>query len=137
MATPETRQLSITELERLLARRSAELTHLERERAKLRKQLSTVEQKIAAVGGATADGRVRLATSPARKRHKNAKSLKVLVVELLRDNKKGLDLKQLTDKVLKAGYKTASSNFSNTVYQAAYNSGAIEFEEKSGVYRTK
>jgi hypothetical protein len=137
MATPDIKQLSVTDLERMLVRRSSELSKLERERAKLRKRLTSLEQRIAAVGGAASEGRVRFSVRKGLPRHKNPKSLKVLVVEILRENKKGLNLKQLADKVLKTGYKTSSSNFSNTVYQAVYNSNAVSYDEANGLYRTK
>lgn len=137
MAATEARQFSITQLERLLAHRSTELSRLERERNKLQRRLTSVEHKIATVGGPASEGKVRVSGRSGRKRHKNEKSLKILVGEILGQNKKGLSLKQLTDKVLKTGYKTSSANFSNTVYQAVYNSDAVSFDEASGLYKSK
>ncbi|MBI5761200.1 MAG: hypothetical protein HZA46_21980 [Planctomycetales bacterium] len=137
MATAENRQLSVVQLQRLLERRSAELNRLERMRIKLRKQLDNVEGKITAVGGADSAGKAGPKRRKSHKRHKNEKSLKVLVTEILGQSKKGLTLKQLTDKVLSTGYKTSSANFPNTVYQAVYNSEGVSFDEASGLYRAK
>jgi hypothetical protein len=137
MATAENRQLSVVQLRRLLEHRSAELSRLEKTRIKLRKKLASVEGKIAAVGGSDSGAKAGTARRKGRKRHKNEKSLKVLVVEILSQNKRGLSLKQLTDKVLSTGYKTSSANFSNTVYQAVYNSEGVSFDEASGLYRAK
>ena len=137
MATAENRQLSVIQLQRLLERRSSELTRLERTRVKLRKQLANVEGKITAVGGAESARKAGPKRRKGHKRHKNEKSLKVLVTEILGQSKKGLTLKQLTDKVLSTGYKTSSSNFPNTVYQAVYNSEGVSFDEASGLYRAK
>lgn len=137
MANAETRQLSVVQLQRLLERRSAELTRLERTRVKLRKQLDNVEGKITTVGGADITGKTVPKRRKGHKRHKNEKSLKVLVTEILGLSKKGLSLKQLTEKVLSTGYKTSSANFSNTVYQAVYNSEGVSFDESSGLYRAK
>lgn len=61
--------------------------------------------------------------APAGKRPKNEVKLPALVVNILNDNKKGLELDEIVAQVLEAGYKTSSTQedgLSKIVYQTVH-----------------
>jgi hypothetical protein len=68
-------------------------------------------------GGATKKGK-------RGKRPKNTASAKALAMQILGEERNGLSLDDLTDRVLAAGYKSKSTNFKQTLYQALYNARA-------------
>ncbi len=67
-------------------------------------------------------------------RPKNERSLRDVISELLGKSKKGLTLEELTSKIVEAGYKSNSSNFSNMIYQNIYNSEGIVKDPETGCY---
>jgi hypothetical protein len=98
--------------------------------------LASVEKEIETLSGKD--------TSPGTKtrrkigkRPKNAKSLKVVMTEVLTKNKKGFSLNNLTAKITEAGYKSKSRKFSNVVYQTIYANKQFIHDEKAGTYRLK
>ncbi len=125
-ATPE---MTLSELERALGVRQRSLDGLLRKRAKLVKDLETTDAAIKEIGGAAARN-----LSP---RPRNSKSLVVVVTELLTKRKSGYTLHDLAEQVLSSGYKTASSNFKNVLYQCLYNSDTFHYDEKSGTHKLK
>jgi hypothetical protein len=125
--------LTVAQLEKLLDNKRALLDSLEKKRERLQKQLSAVEDRISAIGGAR-DSRFR----KIRKRPKNDKTLLTVVLEVLAEHKKGLTLGDLSSKVLETGYKTGSSHFPNTVYQCLYNNtDKIGYDAATRSYRLK
>lgn len=125
-ATPE---MTVSELERALGARQRSLDTLLRKRDRLVKDLKATDAKIEEIGGAAARN---LSARP-----RNANSLVVVVTELLTKRKSGYTLHDLAEKVLSSGYKTASSNFKNVLYQCLYNSDAFHYDEKSGTHKLK
>ena len=130
------KQLSVAQLERLLSTHKARLAELLKKQAKLQKSLAGVEKEIETLSGKD--------TSPGTKtrrkigkRPKNAKSLKVVMTEVLTKNKKGFSLSDLTTKITEAGYKSKSRKFSNVVYQTIYANKQFIHDEKAGTYRLK
>ena len=57
-----------------------------------------------------------------------------MISEILSKSKKGLTLEELVPKVVEAGYKSSSSNFSNMIYQNIYTSEGIAKDAETGCY---
>ena len=128
MAKPSN-DLTVAELERILNTRRTALRELQTRRAKIQKELDKVDAEILVLTG----------TSGSRRgpRSKNKLSLRETVLELLKRNKKGYALAELSRTILDSGYKTASTNFRNVLYQCLYNTPGIYHDEASGTYRYK
>jgi hypothetical protein len=56
-----------------------------------------------------------------KKRAKNERTAKDWAIEILGQEKKGLSLKDLANRMLESGYKTTSANFSMALYQVLHN----------------
>ena len=129
------RDMSLSQLERLLSSKKSELEGLMRARERLRKDLQQVELRISGLQGnrpAGPTGRRRRTG----KRAQNPKPLAEVIALVLGNNKKGYPLGELAAKVREAGYKSYSSNFSNIVYQCIYNN-RDRFALDSGHYTLK
>ena len=130
-----TRELSVTELERLLKDRHSQRKSLEKRRQRLQKELDVVERRIDELEGRGPGRRPgRKARRPVRRAH-NVKSLHQFVKDALSKNGKGYSLEELANSVLSAGYKTHSSNFKNVLYQCVYNSKEVKHDAKTGTYQ--
>ena len=134
-------ELSLAQLQQLVANKASELDDLRSKRAALQKELDELDQLINQTAGtgarkakvakktATGGSPAATATKPKKKvarkkkgtRAKNKKSAKAYAVEVLKNQKDGLSLEELSKAVLDAGYKSNSVNFSNTLYQSLYN----------------
>jgi hypothetical protein len=129
------RDLTVAQLERMLERKRSRLEKLIVQRGKLRRQLAQVEVQIAAIEGAVRKG---VKSRRVRKRPKNTRTLLQAVTDVLSENKKGLRLKELAARIVSSGYKTASTNFENTVYQIIYNNQEkVAHDPKTRTYRLK
>ncbi|HTI52176.1 MAG TPA: hypothetical protein VL475_14535 [Planctomycetaceae bacterium] len=129
------KEMTVTQLERMLERKRRHLESLIQRRNKLRRELAQLEARIVAVGGAPSEERK---PRRGRKRPKNTKTLLAAVSEVLSQNKKGVPLKELAAKILEGGYKTASENFENTIYQIIYNNrDKVAHDPKTKTYRLK
>jgi uncharacterized coiled-coil protein SlyX len=120
--------LTVAELERMLTTRRSALQELNKRRAKVQKELNKIDAEIHALTGTS--GR-------RRGRRKNKFSLRQMVLDILKKNKKGHSLADLSRMILDAGYKTASTNFRNVLYQCLYNTSGVYHDEESGTYRYK
>jgi hypothetical protein len=56
-----------------------------------------------------------------KKRARNERTAKDWAIEILGQEKNGLTLKVLANRMLESGYKTTSTNFSVAQYQALHN----------------
>jgi IS30 family transposase len=121
--------LTVAELERMLNARKTALRDLLKRRAKVQKELDKVDAEIQILTGTTARRR-----GP---RTKNKHSLRETVLELLKKNKKGYSLAELSRIILDSGYKTTSTNFRNVLYQCLYNTPGVYHDESTGTYRFK
>jgi hypothetical protein len=125
------KQYTVAELERVLQSRRLKLQKLLQRRDRLRQELSRLEEQIIEISGIAKTRRTR-------RRPKNTKTLLTAVQETLAEHIKGLSLRELSDKVLSSGYKTSSTNFSNTLYQTLYhNSDTIVHDANAHLYRLK
>ena len=138
MARRKGSDLSVAQLEQLLAEKKGRLTTLGLKKATLTAQLSSVDQELESLQGASAPAPRRRRKSGGRgKRPKNTQSLGAVVNGILTETPKGLSLEDLVAKVISSGYKTKAKSFSNVVYQCVYNTKAIYRDKKSGTYRLK
>jgi hypothetical protein len=130
--------LSVPELESLLAQQKSRVTILDKKRSELQAELESVEQQLESLqGSAASTTRTGNRTGRRGKRPKNAQSLAAVVTGILEKSSKGLSLDDLTAQVINSGYQTKAKSFSNVVYQCVYNSKAIHRDKKSGTYRLK
>ena len=123
---------SVADLERILDERKSQLQELAKRRDAAQKELDKIDaeiQEIVGEGGTI--GRLRRR----RRRVKNDRSLRAVVLEILGKNKKGFTLADLAGKVTETGYKSSSKNFRNVLYQCLYNTEGIVHDEASGCYR--
>ena len=102
--------LTISQLEQILASRRHVVSKLEHERAKLLKRLEGLEAQIAELGGDSrlSNGRVR-----------NAKGLNDTIADVLASRGGGpVKVAEIVEAVLATGYKTHSANFRGIVNQS-------------------
>ncbi len=144
MARRKGSDLSVAQLEKLLAEKKGRLTTLGLKKATLTAQLSSVDQELDSLQGASAPApapapapRRRKKSGQRGKRPKNTQSLGAVLNGILTETPKGLSLEDLVAKVISSGYKTKAKSFSNVVYQCVYNAKAIYRDKKSGTYRLK
>jgi hypothetical protein len=119
MAAPTRQALDAkrVRLESLLARR-----------ARLTQALDAVNRQIAVLKGSIRPQKPGRSTNPHALIH--------YVVEILERHKRGLDLKELGEQVLAAGYKTESANFRQTLYQNLYSHrNKVTHDRATGTYR--
>src|SRR5689334_6284087 len=121
--------LTVAELERILTTRRSALQDLNKRRAKVQKELDKIDGEIHVLTGTSGRRRGR--------RTKNKLSLREMVLELLKKTKKGYTLADLSRTILDSGYKTASTNFRNVLYQCLYNTSGIYHDDATGTYRYK
>lgn len=144
------KELSLSELQRLMEAKKQRLSALLKRRSKLQADLAKVEEEISAL-----EGRRRAAPSRSkarkgvkngvkkkvvRRRRRNQQPLHAVVLEVLGKSKEGLSLKDLAAKIKETGYKSGSSNFNNVIYQTLYKllkSKTVEHDKEAHVYRVK
>lgn len=129
-------ELSVSELERMLAKKKTNLGKLEKERDKLAAKLNDIQREIDQINGTKT---TTLAVPPNRRaiRARNKKSLHTHVLELLSEYKKGLKLSELHEKILARGYKSGSTNFKNVLYQCLYHSPKVVLNQETHRYGLK
>ena len=106
--------MTISQLENLLTTRRTRLSALVRERKKLQNKLNAMDAQINSLngralglsGGGGGGGRVR-----------NEQSLVATIEKVLRNSGKPTRVGDITDAVLKTGYRTNSANFRSIVNQ--------------------
>lgn len=132
---PPKNALTVTALERMLARKRAQLDRLKRRRTLLRRQLEKVERQISQISGPAGS---ELKPKKTRQRPQNAQPLTKVVVDVLRKNKGGLPLAMLAEKIRATGYKSHSTDFKNVLYQCLYNQrDTVVRDEQRGLYKLK
>ena len=117
------KNLSVTDLEKLLQMRMSQLEALIEKRRKLQEQIAQLDREIQSVDGSgTAPSRAsrsKVVAKPKRKRRRarNTVSLNSVVATVLAKHKKGLSTVDIESAVLGTGYKTTSKNFRPMIYQ--------------------
>ena len=147
-------EINVADLERILDERKSFVQELGRRREALHLELAEIQEQLQGIVG-TEVAVKKTETGPKRgrppgtgkrgpgrprgsknrgARPKNERSLRDVISELLGKSKKGLTLEELTPKIVEAGYKSNSSNFSNMIYQNIYNSEGIVKDPETGCY---
>ena len=104
--------LSISDLESMIALRRSQIAKLQKQRAPLERKLTKLNRQIEALGGESSAGRMR-----AGGRARNTMSLSALITQTLGKAGKPMQVGDIVDKVLAAGYRTKSGNFRGIVNQ--------------------
>jgi hypothetical protein len=130
---------SIRELRRELKVKERVLGKIQVRRAKFQAKLEALDRKIALLNGGAKVGRGRAVKSApvarrTRKHPGGGKSLPDTIHEVLGAAPKGLRVKEITQGVLDAGYKTASKKFYGLVASAVRDPKKFK-KVRHGVYR--
>ena len=124
---------SLSDLQRIIEERKSQAQELGKRRDQLIKELAKVDAELQEIIGKKRRGAPKGIRRG--KRPKNERSLREIIFDLLGKSKKGLTLADLEPKVIEAGYKSSSKNFSNMIYQCLYNSQGIAQDPETGCYR--
>lgn len=127
-------EMTVAQLEQALLKKKGKLESLLTRREKLQRQLDKVQRQIDGIAGRSGDGGMRRRK---RRRPRNTKSLRTIVMDLLGKSKKGLSISELHERVEQTGYRTRSKNFRNVLYQCLYNTEGISHEKETGKYILK
>ncbi len=135
------RDLTVSELERVLTAKKSKLEDLVAKRDKLRVELNHLDDQIRGLAGGSLpddDGprrRGRPKGAKGRKRRgarvKGQDSLKVWVTNELAKSKKGLTIDELISNVQAAGYRTTSDKFKNVMYQCLFHNESFQRDSDS------
>lgn len=124
--------LSLVELEKLVDERHLQIETLFRKREQLEKNVQRIDDEIQVFLNPESARRRPL---KGRRRPKNEVPLRIVIHQILAENKKGLSLSDLTSKVKAGGYQSFSQNLKNVVYQSVYKSKEIVLDKQTGQYR--
>lgn len=122
--------MTVAELEQILDDRKSKALELRKRREDLQRQIEQIDRQILALMGGKPLG-------PRRRRLKNELPLRSHVLKILSKSKRGYSMAELTTQVTKSGYKSASHNFRNVLYQCLYNTKNISFDPATGRYKLK
>jgi hypothetical protein len=129
MSRPST--LTIASLKQMLNIRRAELSRLQKQRAKIAKELNALDRAIARIGG-TAGGRGRGGS-----RARNAQSLVEALTTALKDAGKPLSVGDIMAAVEAGGYQSTSDNFRGIINQTLIKERRRFSAASRGVYQLK
>jgi hypothetical protein len=133
MAPTTTRpSLTISQLERLLRKRRADLDSLMRERVQITKRLAAVDGRIRALSGGDITGGGLGVTRSGRAR--NAMSLVATMSEVLSKAGKPLNVGDIVDKVQASGYHSNAANFRALVNQTLIKQRKLFSNAGRGMY---
>ena len=117
------KDLTIAQLENILRARRDQLDALQRDRAKLQKQLDALDEKIRKMGGSVRGG----ITLNAAGRARNEQSLVGAMQAVLeKSGGKPMSVGDIVQGVMDTGYKSNSANFRGIVNQTRDHIAALE-----------
>jgi len=125
-ATKQT-ELTVAELEQLLADRKKGISRLMKKREKLQTAINELDEVIRQKGGNGATGGVRV---------RNDQSLGDVIADVLSKAGTGVRVGEIIDRVLATGYRTGSVNFRGIVNQALIKDKRFHASER-GIYQLK
>jgi hypothetical protein len=131
--TKAVRNLSISDLERLLNSRRSQISKLETKRAKVLRKLKGIEDDIISLGG-TVGGSVRVTGSV---RASNTQTLPEVILQVLKGKASGMKVAEIVAASLAAGYQTKSDNFRSIVNQTLIKDKRFTKTGERGVYALK
>ncbi|RLS54562.1 MAG: hypothetical protein DWH91_11510 [Planctomycetota bacterium] len=135
------RNLTVAQLEKLLATKKNQLGDLVAKRVKLQSDLENLNREITNLGGESEvdhprrgrpKGTVSKKLARRGRRAKNAMSLAKYVEQELNVAKKGLTVDELGVKVQEAGYKSKSEKFRNVLYQCLFHGEQFQKDDATG-----
>lgn len=135
------RNLTVAQLEKLLATKKNQLGDLVAKRVKLQSDLENLNREITNLGGDSEEspsrrgrpkGKVSKKLARRGRRAKNAMSLAKYVEQELNIAKKGLTVDELGVKVQEAGYKSKSEKFRNVLYQCLFHGDQFQKDDATG-----
>jgi hypothetical protein len=127
--------LTIASLKQMLDAREGELAKLEKQRAKVAKELASLDRSIERVGGSVGGrgkGRGRGAN-----RARNEQSLVEALTSVLEDAGKPLGVGQIMAAVQATGYHSSSDNFRGIINQTLIKERKLFSAVSRGVYQLK
>ena len=133
MARPFT--LTIASLKHMLDARESELAKLEKQRAKVAKELAHLDRSIERVGGSAA-GRWK-SRGRGVSRARNEQSLVEALTSVLKDAGKPLGVGEILAAVRATGYHSSSDNFRGIINQTLIKERKLFSAVSRGVYQLK
>ena len=134
------RDLTVSQLEKVLMAKKSMLEDLVVKRDKLRLELSSLDDQIRGLAGSDTPGE----EGPRRRgrpkgsgkgrrgpRIKGQKSLKAHVVEELQKAKKGLTIDELITNIEATGYRSKAEKFKNVMYQCLFHGESFQRDADS------
>ena len=109
--------MTIAQLENVLSNRRAQLNDLLKERNRAQQRLETIERQIARVAGRGFSNGNSGSAGAGGGRVRNAASLVQTMESILKGSGKPMPVGDITQAVLKTGYRTTSANFRSIVNQ--------------------
>lgn len=135
------RDLTVSQLEKVLLAKKSKLEDLVVKRDKLRLELNSLDDQIRGLAGNDAAGedgprrrgRPKGSKNKGRRgpRVKGQKSLKTWVTDELAKAKKGLTIDELITNVQAAGYRTKADKFKNVMYQCLFHNENFQRDSDS------
>jgi|GEM_PF-769906 len=136
------RDLTVSQLEKVLFAKKSKLEDLVVKRDKLRLELTSLDEQIRGLAGSDAPdeegaprrrGRPKGSKNKGRRgpRTKGQKSLKTWVQEELAKNKKGLTIDEIITNVQAGGYRSKADKFKNVMYQCLFHSENFQRDAES------
>lgn len=120
---------TISQLQKMLEERQSKLEELTQERQSLLVELKKIDTQIEELSGESLDDtftNVEIPKNGQKKKKVTGRKTSVdYAKEVLAHHPDGLDLEELSEAVLKAGYPTNSKNFSNSLYQSLYKNPEV------------
>ena len=123
-------ELTVAQLEKLLANRKSELDGLFKDRAKLEKQIDAVNEKISRLGGGSMSKRTG-------GRAKNSMSLIDAIAEVLTKAGGPVGVGDIVGGVTEVGYRSTSANFRGIVNQTLIKERKRFLSTARGMYQLK
>jgi len=135
------RDLTVSQLEKVLLAKKSKLEDLVVKRDKLRVELNSLDDQIRGLAGSDAAGedgprrrgRPKGSKNKGRRgpRVKGQKSLKTWVTDELAKAKKGLTIDELITHVQAAGYRSKADKFKNVMYQCLFHNENFQRDSDS------
>lgn len=108
-----TTEITIGELERMLATRKKRLAELMRKRAPIQSRLDRIDAQIAQINGNASRG----AAATGGNRSRNAMSLVATITQVLKKSRKPMSVGDILEEVLRTGYRSSSGSFRSLLNQ--------------------
>jgi hypothetical protein len=128
--------LSISQLENMLAARRAKLGALERQRQTILGRLNKLDAKIVGLGGGASGHVGKVSHLGPRRRARNDKSLAEVILDVLTKHGGPMAVKDIIKAALATGYKSTSPQFRNIVNQQLIKNKRFTGSSR-GVYQLK